>query len=132
MPFGIISGSTIGGVCGAFYGLLCDIFFGKTIGINITMYLLIGISAGYFKNIISKDNQLSLVLMVSISTFLFEMAMAFVSCFLYNYDFRTMYFLKIVFFEEIYNIFLTYVFFWPLAMWGEAINRSKDSYYLLH
>ncbi len=129
---GIVSGSEVGGACGGFYGILCDLFFGKTLGIYFMLYFLIGISAGYFKDLISKDNKLSLGLMVALSTFLFEIFLCIISHFLYGYEINLKYLLRVIIFEELYNMFITYVVFWSLISWGEAINRSKDSYYLLH
>ena len=129
---GITAGSNSGGLLGAFYGIVIDAFFSKTLGIFFLLYILVGIISGYLKNNISKDNKMSLALMVVINTLMFELSLCFFTCYLYGTPFNFLFLLKVIIIEELYNIFLTYIFFRPLIYWGEIINRSRDSYYLLH
>ena len=129
---GISAGSYTGGVVGFIYGLLSDIFFSKTLGVYVLLYLAIGLFAGYFKNKISKDNKMSLALTVLIGTMLFESALCVFSIAIGNISFNGYYLLKVIIIEILYNLFITYMLFRPLIYWGELINRSRDSYYFLH
>ena len=129
---GITAGSNIGGLVGGFYGLIIDAFFSKTLGIFLALYILVGIISGYLMNKISKDNKMSLALVVVINTLFFELSLCFFTCSLYEISFNFLFLLKVILIEELYNIFLTYILFRPLIYWGEIINRSRDSYYLLH
>ena len=129
---GIVDGTHVGGVTGLVYGLIVDINFGKSVGVFMMLYLIIGVIAGYLKNKISKDNKLSLVFMVLITTIIFELINCGVSVMLYGTEFSFIYLMKVIFIEEAYNMFITFVLFRPLIYWGEYINRSMDSYYLLH
>lgn len=129
---GIVDGKSLGALIGASYGLLVDVTFGRALGVFTIMYLIIGMMAGYLKNKISKDNKLSLVFMVFFTTIVFEVINSIISTMLYNIDFDFFYLIKIIAIEEVYNMFITFVLFRPLIYWGEYINRSMDSYYLLH
>lgn len=129
---GIVAGGYIGSVVGFFYGFACDLIFSKTLGVYTVTYLLIGILAGYLQNRISKDNKFSMSLMVVINTLLFELLLCFFAVFVNKMEFSFLFLAKVIVVEELYNIFLTYILFRPLIFWGEIINRSRDSYYLLH
>ena len=129
---GIASGSFVGATSGAFYGLFVDIMFGKALGFFLLLYLLIGILAGYLKSTISKENKYALSVMVFIGTALFEIITCVFSTVLYKTNLDLIYLVKVIAIEEIYNMFLTFILYRPFAFWGEYINRSRDSYYLLH
>ena len=130
--FGMSAGSSIGAAFGLSYGFLADIVFGRTFGIYTLLYLLIGVLSGFLNNKISKDNKLSLVLMVLIFTAFFEICTSIISVVLYKVDFNFLYLIKVIAIEEVYNMFLTYILFRPFIYFGEMINRTRDSYYLLH
>ncbi len=70
--------------------------------------------------------------MVLFFTALFEICLSIFSTVLYKIDFNIGYLLKVIIVEELYNMFLTYILFRPFIYWGELINRTRDSYYLLH
>lgn len=129
---GIVSGEFVGGLSGVVYGMFVDIAFGKTIGLFLLLYFLIGICAGFLKNTFSKENKYALSLMVFAGTIIFEILTAILSSILFETSINYIYLLKVVCIEEIYNMFLTFIMYRPLVFWGEYINRTRDSYYLLH
>ncbi len=98
----------------------------------MVLYSIIGIASGYVRNQISKDNRLSLIFMVVTSTIVFEFISICFNVMAFNIDFSFVYLLKVILIEVCYNMFITFMLFRPLMFWGEIINRSRDSYYLLH
>ena len=128
---GIVAGEYVGLAVGGVYGLLQDISFGRSLGESLVSFLIIGICAGYLKKMISLDNQLSLILIIVVLTFLFEIIQMLTFGLLYGFDFEILYFVKVVLLEIIYNIFIGYVFYKPFMLWGEVINRSRKGYYSL-
>ena len=70
--------------------------------------------------------------MVFAGTIIFEILTAILSSILFETSINYIYLLKVVCIEEIYNMFLTFIMYRPLVFWGEYINRTRDSYYLLH
>ena len=129
---GVVSGTVFGSCIGAFYGLLFDISFGKTLGVHALLFMLIGAISGLFKSKISIDNRFSLVIMVILNTLIFEAILCFVSCLLYSIQIDWLYLGKVILVEEFYNIFLTFVLYKPLIFWGDVLNKSQSSYYILH
>ena len=70
--------------------------------------------------------------MVFAGTIIFEVLTCLISTLLFKTSINYLYLLKVIGIEEIYNMFLTFILYRPLVFWGEYINRTRDSYYLLH
>ena len=117
-----------GGVTGAFYGLLIDTFCGKTLGVYFALFLILGAISGLFKNKISTNNKLSLAFMIIFGTVMIETIYVWFNKLSFGIDVTLLYYLKVVFLEIIYNMFLTYILFNPFIFWGEIINRSRNAY----
>ena len=65
---GLLCGRAIGGLTGAFYGLMVDVAFGKTLGVSLILYTLLGLITGRISNKFSKDNKTSLILIVAVAS----------------------------------------------------------------
>lgn len=126
-----MSGKLVGGLTGVAYGLLMDVIFGKFIGINILLYTLTGIFTGYISNGFSKDNKTAMVVIVSITTILFEMANVLLLYIFNKTSFEIISVLITVILETAYNMILTLILHKFIIELGEIINKSKNSYYLL-
>lgn len=127
----LMSGRFVGALTGGVYGLLVDVIFSKTIGINILLYILVGALTGHISNGFSKDNKAAMVMVVSITTVLFELASVFALMLLQNGQLDMIRVLIIIALEVVYNILLTLIFNKFIVAIGEIINKSKNSYYLL-
>ena len=127
----ISAGSFVGGITGFFYGLLIDIICGRFIGLNILLYLSLGIASGYLINRVSRDNKMSLAIMVIVGTIAFEVVNCLCVFLMQNNSFSFSRLIYILFFEELYNLFLTVVFFRSFMLWGEVLNKSRNNYYSL-
>lgn len=128
---GLICGKFIGGITGAIYGLLYDISFGRAVGIYTGMYILVGVVSGTLNKNFSKDNKMSMILLISIITAIFETALYLFFVVVRNYDFELQGMLFIIVKELIYNTLLILILYKFLIWYGEMINKSKNSYYLL-
>lgn len=126
-----MSGKLVGGLTGVAYGLLMDVIFGKFIGINILLYTLTGIFTGHISNGFSKDNKTAMVVIVSITTILFEMANVLLLYIFNKTSFEIISVLITVILETAYNMILTLILHKFIIELGEIINKSKNSYYLL-
>lgn len=128
---GLICGKYIGGVTGLVYGILYDISFGRTIGMYTGLYVLVGYLSGMFNKNFSKDNKVSMIFLISIITALFESIIYLFSVLFRNYDFELQSMLFIISKELIYNTILILMLYKFLIWFGDMINKSKNSYYLL-
>ena len=128
---GLVCGKYIGGVTGLVYGVLYDISFGRAIGVYTGLYLLVGYLSGMFNKNFSKDNKVSMIFLISIITAVFE-SFVYLFCVLFrNYDFELQSMLFIIAKELIYNTILILMLYKFLIWFGDMINKSKNSYYLL-
>lgn len=128
---GLMSGKLVGGLTGACYGLFVDIIFGKFIGIDILLYTVTGIFTGQISNGFSKDNKTAMIVIVSISTILFEIANIFLLRILTGASFEIVSVLTTILLETLYNMLITLILHRFIVGLGDIINKSKNSYYLL-
>ena len=124
---GLMCGKEVGGIIGGMYGLLCDIVFGKAIGIYLLLYMLTGYLSGKIGKGFSKENKTTMIMMVSVSGILFLL----VARMVYDYDTSFLYSIFTILKETIYNLIIAGILFKPMLLLAEIINKSKNSYYLL-
>lgn len=128
---GLVSGKLIGGIAGFIYGALVDTMFQRTIGIYILFYTLTGIVSGFLNHKFSKENKMSMVMLILIVTAVFETGTYFSNILLHRYEFELIPFILVIVLESAYNVLLTIILFKPIAFLGDLLNRCKNSYYLL-
>ncbi len=128
---GLMCGKEVGGIIGGMYGLLCDIVFGKAVGIYLLLYMLTGYLSGKIGKGFSKENKTTMIMMVSVSGILFNLAFLLVARMVYDYDTSFLYSIFTILKETIYNLIIAGILFKPMLLLAEIINKSKNSYYLL-
>lgn len=128
---GLICGKLVGGLTGAIYGLIYDILFGRAVGIYLGAYFLIGVVSGALNKNFSKDNKVSMIFLISILTAIFEIGIYLLFVLLRSFEFDLLGLAFIVGKEIVYNILLVIILYKFLIWFGEMINKSKDSYYLI-
>lgn len=128
---GLLSGKVPGALVGAAYGILLDLLFGKSFGVYLSLYGLLGFAAGELSRGFSKDNKMSMYYMVAIFTVITEVITNLLFILIYNYDFEIFAICKKLILETIYNIIIARILFKPIRSMSEVINKCKNSYYLL-
>ena len=88
------------------------------------MLCLVGFVATWFDSLWSKDEKISIIIMVILSTFIFEFGAYFIKSVILDFDLEIKIFLKILFWEEIYNILLTIIFFKLIKKLGYMMERK--------
>lgn len=127
---GLLSGKTPGTLVGAFYGILLDLLFGKSLGVYLLLYGLLGFASGEMSRGFSKDNRMSILYMVAIFTVVTEIATIVLFALIYNYNLE-FFVMKKILLETVYNVILARILFKPLTSLSEIVNKCKNSYYLL-
>jgi len=126
------AGKNIGAFSGLVYGALFDIAFENTFGVYTFLFGSLGYLVGLLKGELALDNQLSISLIVTISTIIIEIInLIFLNFKNAFFDVSYLYIFKVISLEVIYNIFLTVVMYKPLMILGDIINRSRRAYYEL-
>ena len=109
------------------FGIICgmwiDSLYSDIIGVSSAMLCLIGFIATWFDSLWSKDEKISIVIMVIIATFIYEFGCYFINSIVLDFDLEMGAFFKILAIEELYNVLLTIIFFGLIKKWGYAMER---------
>lgn len=121
---GLFSGKSMGVVMGAFFGISLDFFLGKSIGISAIMLGTIGFLGGYLDKRFSKDSRITIITMITLSTFIYELGL-----YLFNYiinmaqiDILT--FIKVLLIEIIYNVIITIIVYPVIISLGYKMEEN--------
>ncbi|MBC7088391.1 MAG: rod shape-determining protein MreD [Tissierellales bacterium] len=118
----ILKGRFVGSIFGVFIGLLTDILFSTTIGINALIYFLIGYFCGFAKDNFTRDNIFTPILFTGIATIFYNSMYAVIIYFLtanVNFSFAIR---NILSFEIVYNIFLVIIYY---KIFNKIFTRPK-------
>lgn len=132
---GLFIGSIYGLTFGVIFGLLIDIFISKKIGISAIMLGTIGILGGILDKNFSKDSKVTIIGMVIISTFLFEVLLYIINAMIFSYTWEMVSFITKLIIEIIYNSILTIILYPTIQKAGFAAqdmfkeNKILTRYY---
>ena len=111
-----------------FYGIVCgiwiDTLYGEVIGITPAMLCLIGFIATWFDTLWSKDEKISIIIMIVLSTLFFEFGSYFIKSIDLEFDLELVTFFKILLWEELYNVLITIIFFSVIKKLGYIMERK--------
>lgn len=117
--------SRISGVTyGIIFGLLLDLFVGRKIGISAIMLGAIGLLGGLFDKNFSKESRLTIMIMVVVSTVIYEVGAYAIGQFIYGYDIEILNFIKILLIESIYNVIITIILYPLMKNIGYKIEEE--------
>ena len=108
---GLYSNKAVGIAYGVIFGMLLDLFIGKKIGISAVMLGVIGLIGGIFDKNFSKESRITIMIMVIVSTLIFECGSYFLGYFINKYTFEIWSFIKILLIECFYNTIITVVIY---------------------
>ena len=121
---GLSSNAVYGISFGVIGGIMIDCVYSKTIGITAVMLCLIGFLGAYFDKNFSKENKLTIIIMIALSTILYEVGYYFLNSVIIGFDVEIWYFVKILVIEVIYNILLAILFYPLIQKAGYSMDRT--------
>ena len=121
---GLYANSFLAITFGVFVGFWIDSIYGSCLGITSACLTIIGFIASWFDSLWSKDEKISIIIMVIVSTILFEMTSYFLKSIILEFEFELLPFLKILAIECLYNVLLTIIFFKPFKKLGYKMERN--------
>lgn len=121
---GLYGNSALAIVFGIFCGMWIDLIYGNVLGITSASLLVVGFIASWFDSLWSKDEKISIIIMVTISTLVFEILSYSLRTVILEFEFELIPFLKILAIEELYNILLTIILFKPFKKLGYKMERN--------
>lgn len=119
---GLYTNKYMGVTYGVILGILIDLFISKKIGITAIMLGAIGIIGVMFDKNFSKENRITLILMVTISTIIYEIGSYILGYFIYDTYIQIWNFIKILIVECIYNMLITIILYPLIQIFGSKLE----------
>ncbi len=121
---GLYAGKYMGIIYGIIFGLALDLFIGTEIALYAALYGVIGCVRMLFDKNFSKENRITLIVMVMISTLIFE-----IGEYILGYVFKQtvvdiLTFIQILLIEVFYNAVLTIIVYPLMQKFGNKIETE--------
>ena len=121
---GLYAHKYMGVIYGIVLGLLLDFFIGKKIGVTAIMLGIVGLVGMLFDKNFSKENRITLIVMVMISTVIFEVGEYLINYFVIRQTFELIPFIQVLLVECIYNAIITIVLYPLMQISGNKIEKE--------
>ena len=128
---GLFMGRSSAITYGIIFGMLIDIFISKQLGITSMMLAVIGVLADLFDKNFSKDNRITVMIIVGITTIIYEIGFYIISYIFLNINIEILAFIKILIIETLYNIILTIIIYPIIQLTGYDIEQEYKGSKLL-
>lgn len=121
---GLYMSKLMGVAYGIIFGLLLDLIIGKKVGVSAIMLGTIGFLGEMFDKNFSKESRMTIMIMVLISTIIYEVGSYVINYFLYSLELEIIPFIKILLIESLFNIMLTIILFPLIQNLGYEIEEE--------
>lgn len=121
---GLYTNKYVGITYGIVFGILIDFFISKKIGITAIMLGIIGIIGVIFDKNFSKENRFTLIVMVTISTMIYETGAYILGYFVYDTYVQVLSFIQVLLIESFYNVLLTIIVYPLMQIGGNKIEEE--------
>lgn len=121
---GLFIGRTSAIAYGTIFGILIDIFISRKLGATSIMLSVIGIIANLFDKNFSKDNRITIMAMVGVSTIIYEIGLYFLNYMILNINIEILAFTKILIIESFYNVILAIIIYPIIQLTGYDIEEE--------
>ena len=121
---GLYAHKAMGVTYGILFGLLIDLFISKIIGITAIMLGVIGILGVILDKNFSKENRITIILMVLISTLIFEIGSYILGFFIYKTYVEIWPFVQVLLIECLYNCLITIIIYPLMQIFGTKIEEE--------
>ena len=105
-------------------GVTLDLFVGKSLGVTAVTFCLIALVCRYFDRNFSKDNKLSILILIVGLTIVCEVITYFLNCLILEIDIEIVPFIRILAIEVLYNAILTFIFYNLILKLGAMLERQ--------
>lgn len=121
---GLFGTKSMGIIYGVSIGLVLDVLVGQQVGITAVVFGIIGFVAGMFDKNFSKDNRMTIMIMVLCSTILAEITIAILKYVFVQANIDILSFIKILGIEVIYNLIITIIIYPLIQKFGYYIENE--------
>ena len=120
---GLFVGKKVGFILGIIFGFLVDLLIGKNIGISAFLLGFLGIFAEYLDKSFSKDSRITIIMIVSSGTAIFEIGYYIFRILKYGAILEILPFIKILLLEIFFNIILTIIIYPIIQKTGDLLEN---------
>lgn len=121
---GLFIGKRAGTIFGIVFGLSLDFLISKSVGISAIMLGIIGFIGGYLDKNFSKDSRITMITMILIITFLYEIGIITFNYFINDAQINLIYIVKTLGIELIYNSIITIIIYPLIIKYGYRIEEN--------
>lgn len=121
---GLFIGKRAGTIFGIVFGLSLDFLISKSVGISAIMLGIIGFIGGYLDKNFSKYSRITMITMILITTFLYEIGIITFNYFINDAQINLIYIIKILGIELIYNSIITIIIYPLIIKYGYRIEEN--------
>ncbi len=121
---GLFIGKKYGIPLGIILGIILDLLAGKIIGISSIMFVIIVILADIYDKNFSKDNRMTIMIMVASTTIIFESGTYMLNLLKLSIHLELISFIKILIIEAIYNTILTIILYPIIQNLGTLLEEN--------
>lgn len=120
---GLFTGESRGVMLGILFGISLDFFIGKSIGISGIMLGIIGFLGGFLDKNFSKDSRFTMIIMIVLSTCIYEIGSYLFNYFINGASVRIWYFIKTLIIENIFNVIITIILYPLIIKLGYKLEK---------
>lgn len=124
LVIGLFAGKGIGTAFGIFFGISLDFFIGKSIGISGIMLGTIGFLGGYLDKSFSKDSRITMIIIISVVTFIYEIGLYVFNHFINSAQISMFFFTRTLIIEIIFNAIITIIIYPLIIKFGYRIEEN--------
>lgn len=121
---GLYANKIMGPIYGVICGLLLDSFIGSRLGVSAIMLGMIGIIGVIFDKNFSKENRITIIIMVVMCTIIFETGVYLIQFFIDKSTLEMLTFIEILLIESLYNAIITVILYPIIRIFGNNIETE--------
>lgn len=108
---GLFAGRKFALTFGIIMGIFIDLFISRTVGVTSVMLGIVGMLGGYFDKSFSKDSRMTLILMIGVSTLIYELGIYGITSIIGSAEFEVIPFIKKIIIEMLFNAILIIILY---------------------
>lgn len=125
---GLFAGKSRGITIGITTGICLDFFLAKSIGITALMLGIVGFLGGYLDTKFSKDSRVTMIIMIIISTIIYEVGSLMFNYVINSARINIVFFIRILFVECVFNVIITIILYPLITKLGYNLEKTyKDN-----
>ena len=121
---GLFTSKNLGAIYGMVIGIILDLLTAQKIGFNALILGDVGLLAEIFDKNFSKDNKMTIIVIVSITTIIAETTVYILNYVFLNLNIDMFAFIKILLIETMYNIILSIILYPLIQKFGYYIENE--------